>query len=516
MDIAFHKNPLMRVMKILKSIRPLTLGIRLALCIASLGIAHGAAPIRRASPERPRVVLLTDYWKDPDEIQSMIRFLSYANEYDIEGLVATSLAFGDGSVRPELIVDILGDYGRVYDTLKLHARPGHPFPTPESLKSVVRPGARMIREWAGRNAAGIPKGFPVPFPEGAFDTRTCEPVDRWLEPGMESAGAKLIIEAVDRKDPRPVLILVWGGAVDLAQAINKVRRERSPEEAARFIRKIRLHQSNWQDTGTVWIWNHVPELFFDFTNVVKGGLSHESPESLRDEAWIRQHLLEGHGPLAARYPKAGVENKTGYQIKEGDSPTFLHLLAPGLTDIEQPEWGGWGGRRARLYPQRSFFVDGRDKHPSSSDPQREKQWSLGRWAQAISNDFAARLEWQVKPPSETNHPPVAHVNGDATTRVLQRTVSPGETITLDASGSSDPDGNSLAYKWWQYDEPGTLQDHVRLTNAHEIRTTFVVPEVQESRTLHVILEVTDSGKPQLTGYRRVVFTIVPKGTRDSK
>ncbi len=494
--------------------RPIVLALMVwSTCV---GLASGAAPVRTASPERPRVVLLTDYWKDPDEIQAMIRFLSYANEYEIEGLIATSLAFGDGSVRPEWIVDILGDYGRVYDTLKLHARPGYPFPTPESLKSVVRPGARMIRTWAGRNAAGVEKGFPVPYPPGALDTRTCEPVERWLKPGMESAGAELIIQVVDRKDPRPVWILVWGGAVDLAQAINKVRRDRSPEDAARFIGKIRLHQSNWQDTGTVWIWDHVPELFFDFTNVVKGGLSIEAPESLRDEAWVRKHLLEGHGPLAARYPKAGVNNKTGYLIKEGDSPTFLHLLAPGLTDIEQPEWGGWGGRRARLYPDRNFFVDGRDRNPASTDPKREMQWSLGRWAHAISNDFAARLDWQVKPPSETNHPPVARVYNDATTRVLQKTVSPGELVTLDATGSSDPDGNKLSYKWWQYDEPGTLGEHIRLKGDNDIRATFVAPQVSDTRTLHVILEVTDDGIPQLTGYRRVVFTIAPSQSKRAK
>jgi len=480
------------------------LAIPLILFIAPLCTARGAPPLETTSPERPRVVLLTDYWKDPDEIQAMVRFLSYANEFDIEGFVATSLAFGDGSVHPEWIVDILNDYGRVYDTLKLHARPGYPFPTPESLKSVVRPGARMIRNWAGPG-----KGFPVPYPAGALDSRTCEPVDRWLKPGMESAGAELIIQAVDREDPRPVWILVWGGAIDLAQAIDKVRRERSPEEAARFIRKIRLHQSNWQDTGTVWIWNQVPELFFDFTNVVKGGLSFESPESLRDESWIRQHLLEGHGPLAARYPEAGIGGKTGYLMKEGDSPTFLHLLAPGLTDPEQPEWGGWGGRRARIDPKRNFFVDGRDRNPTSTDPKREMQWSLGRWARAISNDFAARLDWQVKPPSEANHPPVAQVNGDATRHVLQLAVKSGETVSLDAAGSSDPDGDQLAYKWWQYREPGTLAEAIVLTDSQSSHTTFVVPPVTGPRTLHLILEVVDNGTPALTGYRRVVLTITP-------
>jgi len=488
-----------------------TLALLLAFFVAFLNPTRGAAELQHASPERPRVVLLTDYWKDPDEIQAMIRFLSYANEFEIEGLVATSLAFGDRSVRPEWIVDILNDYGRVYDSLKRHARPGYPFPTPEHLKSVVRAGARMLRTWAG---AG--KGFPVPYPAGTLDSRTCEPAEPWLASGKESAGAMQIIEAVDRDDPRPLWVLVWGGSIDLAQAISKVRRERSPAEAERFIRKIRLHQSNWQDTGTVWIWNNVPELFFDFTNVVKGGLSLEAPESLRNETWVRRHLLEGHGPLAARYPKAGTANLHGYIIKEGDSPTFLHLLAPGLTDVEQPEWGGWGGRRMRLYPHRNFFVDGRDKHPSSTDPEREMQWSLGRWAQAISNDFAARLDWQVKPPGEANHAPVAHVNGDATRHVLQLRVRSGETVSLDASGSNDPDGDQLTYKWWQYREPGSFDGQIALANPEGRRTSFVAPDVPNTRTLHVILEVLDDGKPQLTGYRRVVFTITPRNSAESR
>lgn len=491
--------------------------ISLALLAGSLAAASQTPAPNIPSPDRPRVLLLTDYWKDPDEIQAIIRFLSYANEFEIEGLVTTSLAYGDGSVHPEWLIDLLGDYAKVYDNLRLHERPGYPFPSPEALKGLVSPGARMIRNWAGTG-----KGFPVPYPAGALDSRTCEPAERWLEPGMESAGAEQIIHVVDRDDPRPVRILIWGGAIDLAQAIAKVRRERSPEEAARFIGRIRLNQSNWQDTGTVWLFDHVPELFFVFSNVVRGGLSAEAPESLRNEDWIRRHLLEGHGPLAARYPSTNPKEKDGLRIKEGDSSTFLYFLPAGLSDPEEPEWGGWGGRYFRHDPRRTnplrnnFFVDGRDRNPSSRDPLRETYWSMGRWAMAISHDFAARLDWQVKGPGETNHPPLIHMNGDATLRVLRRTVLSGETVALDATGSTDPDGNALTYKWWQYDEPGTLFEHIRLTGADAIRATFVAPEVSESQTLHVILEVTDNGEPTLTRYRRVVFTIKPRESGGAK
>lgn len=34
-----------------------------------------------------------DHTSDPDDIQSMVRFLLYANEFDVEGLVASSATF---------------------------------------------------------------------------------------------------------------------------------------------------------------------------------------------------------------------------------------------------------------------------------------------------------------------------------------------------------------------------------------------------------------------------------------
>lgn len=481
---------------------PLGLAALLAASPVHVPTARGSPS---PSPERPRIVLLTDYWKDPDEIQAMIRLLCYANEFEIEGLIATSLAYGDGSVRPEWIEDILGDYGKVQPNLQKHAPPGRPFPTTEALQRVVRAGAPVIRKLVGQG-----KGFEVPFPKGARDSRESEQAENWLRADRISAGAKHIIDVVDRADPRPVWVVVWGGAMDLAQAIWKVRQSRTPEDAARFIAKLRVHQSNWQDKGTVWIWKNVPDLFFIVTLFARGGLNEEPPEELRNEAWVRRHLLEGHGPLAARYPAVPPGSGGRFVIKEGDSPTFLHFLAPGLSDPEQPEWGAWGGRRARCEPGRNFFVDGGDRHPTSQDPVRESYWALARWSEAISRDFAARLDWCVRDRPAANHAPVAHVNGDVTHRVLQRTVTAGETVVLDAAGSHDPDGDALSYRWWQYVEPGSLRDAVVLKHADTARTTFVAPTVSESRTLHVILEVKDGGEPQLTSYRRVVFTITPR------
>ena len=34
---------------------------------------------------KPRVIVLTDITNEPDDEQSMVRFLCYANEFDVEG-----------------------------------------------------------------------------------------------------------------------------------------------------------------------------------------------------------------------------------------------------------------------------------------------------------------------------------------------------------------------------------------------------------------------------------------------
>ena len=49
-----------------------------------------AYPDNPVPPDKPRVLILTDIGGDPDDQQSLIRLLVYANEFEIEGLVATA------------------------------------------------------------------------------------------------------------------------------------------------------------------------------------------------------------------------------------------------------------------------------------------------------------------------------------------------------------------------------------------------------------------------------------------
>ena len=95
-------------------------------------------PAASAAEARTRLVVLTDFYKDPDDKQSMIRLLTYANEFEMEGLIATSLAFGDGSVRPELLRELIREYGSILPNLRRHERPGYSYPSAQAASSLVR------------------------------------------------------------------------------------------------------------------------------------------------------------------------------------------------------------------------------------------------------------------------------------------------------------------------------------------------------------------------------------------
>jgi hypothetical protein len=59
------------------------------LCIL---IMCGLAP----AGEKPRIVVMTDIGGDPDDMQSMVRFLLYSCDFDVEGLCT---GFGHGHYK---------------------------------------------------------------------------------------------------------------------------------------------------------------------------------------------------------------------------------------------------------------------------------------------------------------------------------------------------------------------------------------------------------------------------------
>ena len=85
---------------------------------------------------------------------------------------------------------------------------------------------------------------------------------------------------------------------------------------------------------------------------------------------------------------------------------------------------------------------------------------------------------------------------------------PGDTIKLSAKGTTDPDGDELTYRWWQYQEADSYKGTVEIENSGKQDASFKVPgDAGKGETIHIICEVTDSGTPPLTRYQRVVVEI---------
>ena len=82
---------------------------------------------------------------------------------------------------------------------------------------------------------------------------------------------------------------------------------------------------------------------------------------------------------------------------------------------------------------------------------------------------------------------------------------------MDARGTSDPDEDNISYLWFHYPEAGSYKKRININSAENAIGVWVIaPEVDKKETAHFILKVTDKGKPQLSRYKRVIVTIIPK------
>ena len=131
--------------------------------------------------------------------------------------------------------------------------------------------------------------------------------------------------------------------------------------------------------------------------------------------------------------------------------------------------------------------------------------TLWRWRDDFQNDFAARMDWCIKSYQEANHPPVPVLGHPE-----QITVNSGEGFDLTAFDSYDPDGDNLSFLWFHYPEAGSYKKLIQVDGAENVHHAYVIaPKVDEKETAHFILKVTDKGKPQLSGYKRIIVHIMP-------
>lgn len=439
---------------------------------------------------KPRVIVLSDIGNEPDDAQSLVRFLLYTNEIDVLGILATTSTWLREMVLDQRMRDHVTAYGKIRDNLLVHA-PG--YPTEEELQSKI-------------------KVCPAVYGMAAVGE------------GHDSEGSDHIIEVIDAAEDGPIWLSVWGGANCLAQALWKVEHTRSAEDLTRFIEKIRVYTISDQDDAGPWMRERYPDLFYivtpsdqtsdDYTFATWVGISGDAFHGnfqgpnfeIVDNPWLLEHIRTNHGPLGERYPA------TEY-LMEGDTPSFFNLINNGLAGNVSPSYGGWGGRYALTQPEgetRPIWTNSNDTVVAfDGNTYTTNHATVWRWREAYQHDFAARMDWTITPTFEdANHNPILVVNGDDTKNPVYIDAAPGSTVTLTAEGSADPDPeDSLSLNWWIYREAGTYQGNATLASPVASENSIEIPQDASGTTLHIILEGVDNGTPYLTSYRRIVINI---------
>lgn len=521
---------------------------RYALALLMLPVIYHttqAQPVNQ--PARPRIVVTAD--PELDDNNSMIRFLLYSSDMEVEGLVYASSAFhwkGDGkgtkwfvpgreyarfglnlcpceswrwAKDERFIHNAVEAYAKVYPNLKIH-NPN--YPSPDLLRSKIRYGNIQ------------------------FDG----------DISKDSPGSDLIRSLMLDDKPGQLYITAWGGQSTIARALKSIQDQYQyttdwERIRAKISRKVVLLPSGDQDdTYATYIKPNWPGIEY---RQFRGGPNYSYGAQLRAKpedsvymtaAWMKANV-SSRGPLGALYRVWGDGKqmvkgdimdyfglaghttselrKMGYVVwmpvqeqgswlGEGDDPTFMDMLGNGLRAYEAGWYGGWGGREVIDPNAKNIFFQTGDTSSSamaatlsSSAAQANKAadaMAYPNFFPAAQQDFAARLKWSVTPKySGANHEPVVTIEGP-----LNIMASAGEKIRLNAT-AADPDGNALTVKWWQF-RSGSYPGKVDITNANAKQAEAEIPkDALPGQTIHLVFEATDNGSPSLTRYQRVIVTV---------
>ena len=439
---------------------------------------------------KPRLVVCTDIAPadvEPDDMESMVRLMAYADLFEVEALI-TSVGWNCDPYPKEwaeYLQRVIEAYRK--DVPKLMKRSGQTtfLPISEEEKSQFIgywPSADYIKSRAvmGSERGGI----------------------KVIGEGNDSPGSELLIRLADEDDPRPIYVAAWGGANTLAQAIWRVKQTRSAEELNQFVRKFRLYTITDQDmqfnmrmdraySSHMWLRKEFKD---DLQFIWDEGTWQEQCDLGKRNWQLHKEHIQGKGNLGKEYPnyKWGVE---------GDTPSFLYVMPNGLNDPEDPHQAGWAG-----YHERGLCADSLTTAWTSwQEP--VLSISVGykkRFYPDEISDFMARMQWADE--GQGNHNPQVVINGSEGLQSLSIEAKAGDTIRLDASKTMDPNGDKLSFLWWQQPEIGKTK--VAIAQPEESVITIQIPAETCKETIHIICEVHDDGPFHLVSYRRIQVHIL--------
>ena len=266
------------------------------LCLMGLLSIFATNQCSSTVPEtpKPRILVSSDIGgTDPDDFQSMIHLLMYADRFQIEGLVSSP--FGEG--RKEDILDMIDLYEKDLDHLKVHS---DGFPHPDSLRSICKQGGKAAAPFQG------------------FD--------------QSNEGSEWIIKCAKNPSTQPLWVLVWGGIEDLAQALH---------DAPEIKENMRVYwiggpNKKWSINAYAYIAEHHPDLWMIEANATYRGwfMDADSPKEISNEAYYGNYIQE-NGALGKAF-----KDYYGGSIKMGDTPSLAYLMNGNPDDPYGESWGG--------------------------------------------------------------------------------------------------------------------------------------------------------------------------------
>lgn len=456
---------------------------------------------------------------EADDSQTMVRLLMHNNRFDVAGLIAVSSCHqyagkNDANpirndIQPTMITERIEAYAKVLPNLRQHA---DGWASAEELLAVVG-------------------GGPAEYGMLGVGRR------------RSTTGSELIVAALTNDDPRPLYVCINAGANTLAQALVDLDERLNPAEFARVLRKLRVYDDAGQDDAGAWIASTYPEISYLRSQLqVFNFMNNDGPVTWNptadypgqgQHAWAHEHVMTGHGPLGALYPRREkyLRAEIDHTLEGGGTSTWIGHVNHGLYNPEQPTWGGWGGRftgklarnvRADQLKWADLVHTEEPYMPFYMIPEAADTWTdpqtnityegigvpIYRWRRAYQSEFEARMDWCVVDYASANHHPVAALNGDTTDRIARITTTPSATLDLSTSDSTDPDGDRLNYRWSYYPEPGSYSGSIPAELGTKSTLKFVVPTDASGTQLHLVLEVTDqSPVAPLSDYRRIVIDV---------
>ena len=223
---------------------------------------------------KPRVIVTSD--GEIDDECSMVRFMLYANEWDIEGIITSSSQYhwhGHRWAGDDWIDPYLDAYQEVYPNLVKHSQD---YPTPEYLRSITFLGNVET--------------------EGEMDSIT---------PGSQH----IVKVLLDESDDRPIWLQAWGGVNTISRALKTIEEEH-PEKMEYVANKIRLYLI-WEQDSTYqayirpnWGKYNILTIISDQFEAIAYRWKTIQPEEMLpyfEATWMKENILVNHGALCSLY-----------------------------------------------------------------------------------------------------------------------------------------------------------------------------------------------------------------------